>query len=91
MEEVGGLKLLEKWLQLRTQKLNARDVMKPFFVLYDFRIVLDHRMSAAEAKEKIDFCYERLNINKDRNFEKLYNKIIEGITKSYSTITTILA
>lgn len=72
-------------------KLNAQDVMKPFFVLYDFRLFLDHEMSDAKAKEIINSCYDRLDINEEKNFEKLYDKIINGLTKSYSTITTNLA
>jgi hypothetical protein len=91
MEDMKGLKLLEKWLQLRTQKLDAHDVMTPFFVLYDFRLFLDHEMSDATAEKIINSCYERLDIDKDRKFEKLYDKIVECITKSYSIITTNLA
>lgn len=83
LKEMGGLKLLEKWIELRSKKLDAHDIMKPFFILYDFRIILDHKLSNGEAKKKLDFCYERLGITKSKNFETLYDKMIEEITKSY--------
>jgi hypothetical protein len=79
--DMEGLKLLEKWLELSTQNLNAPDIMKPFFVLYDFRLYLDHYMSHSTAKKTINSCYKRLGINrKDRKSEKLYDKIVERIT-----------
>lgn len=90
LKEMRGLKLFEKWIELRSKKLDAHNIMKPFFVLYDFRVVLDHKLSDQEAKKRLDFCYERLGISNNRNFERLYDKIIEGITKSYSEITNVL-
>jgi len=90
LKEMRGLKLLEKWIKLRSKKLDACDIMKPFFVLYDFRIIVDHKLSNGETKKKLDFCYERLGIIENRNFETLYDKIIDGITKSYSDITNNL-
>ena len=65
--------------------------MSSFFVLYDFRIVLDHKMGEGEIKKKLDFCYERLGIKTDRNFEKLYDKLIEEMTNSYSKATSVLS
>lgn len=90
LKGIGGLKLLEKWIELRSKKLNAYDIMKPFFVLYDFRIILDHKLGNGDVKKKLDFCYERLEIYENRNFETLYDKIIAGITKSYSDIANNL-
>ncbi len=90
LKEMKGLKLFEKWIKLST-KLDAKDVLSPFFVLYDFRIFLDHKMDEGEIKMKLDFCYERLGIKTDRNFERLYDKLIEKMTHSYSITTSALS
>jgi hypothetical protein len=61
MEKLQGIKLLEKRFALNAKNIDARDIMKLFFVLYDFRIVLDHKLSDADAKEKMDSCYTLRN------------------------------
>ena len=83
----GSLKLLENLIDNNNPKLDASKIMNPFFVLYDFRIILDHRHSKNNEKQKIESCYERLNIpvNYD-NFEIFYNKLLEEITQSYSKL-----
>jgi len=41
---------------------------------------------------KLDYCYERLGIPiPDRNFENLYDKLIEEITNSYSKTINALS
>ncbi len=88
-KNMGGLKLMEKLIEVTHPKLNAKEIMKPFFVLYDFRLVLDHDYTEEEEKKKLDFCYERLGIPKDyKRFEKIYDKLLEDLTKSYSKITS---
>lgn len=88
--DLGGMKLLEKWISHIASKLDEKETMKPFFVLYDFRIVLDHEMSPEEEEKKLDYCYERLGINDSRNFEMLYDRLIEELTTSYSELVKTL-
>jgi len=82
---MGELKLMEKLIDVTHPELGAKEIMKPFFVLYDFRLVLDHDYTEEEEKKKLDFCYERLGITKDyKNFERFYDKLMEELTESYS-------
>lgn len=88
-KEIGSIKLLEKLIEVTNLTSDVKEIMKPFFVLYDFRLVLDHDYTEEKEKEKLDFCYERLEIPKNyKNFEKLYDKLLEELTKSYSKITS---
>ena len=88
---MGGLKLMEKLLTITSPKSDAKEIMKPFFVLYDFRLILDHDYTDEEEKQKLDFCYERLRISKSYgSFEKIYDKLLEDLPNSYSKITDII-
>ena len=87
----GPMKLMEDLIETICPKLNARKVMTPFFVLYDVRLVLDHNYTEEAEKRKLDFCYERFEIPEDsRNLEKLYDKLLENMTKSYSKLKIAL-
>lgn len=91
-KNTGAMKLLEKLIEVTNPDVDAKEIMKPFFVLYDFRLILDHDYTQEEEKGKLDFCYERLEVAKDyNNFEKLYDKLIAELTKSYSKIVNILS
>ena len=85
--DMGGLKHLEKWIELRLESINAHEITKPFFVLYDFRLVLDHKMNENKIQETLDFCYDRLEITTDKNFETLYDELVKEITNSYTILS----
>ena len=57
--KVGGLKVMEKWLELRVGK-DARSFMSPLFVLYDLRINAAHLLSSERASEVLESAKERL-------------------------------
>ena len=90
LKDVKSIKLLEKWIELRIKHLDASEITKPFFVLYDFRIILDHKMSESEIKKILESCYKRLGITTSENFETLYDKLIKEIIKSYSKLAISL-
>lgn len=82
-----SLKLLEIWIKIKFKSLDAQDIMKPFFALYDFRLVLNHKMSKNKIKEIHESCYKRLGITTNQNFETLYDKLIEEMAKSFEKLT----
>ena len=79
-----GLKLLEKWIEMYCLDLNAKSIMKPLFVLYDFRKVLIHDTGSNE-ESILQSCYERMNVL-ENSFEKLHNSIIKEISNSLDKI-----
>ena len=89
-KRIGAMKLTEKLIETTYPEFDAKEIMKPFFVLYDFRIVLEHNHTEEATRRTLDSCYERLKIPKDnRNFEKLYDQLLENLTESYSKLKVI--
>ena len=87
----GSIKLLEELLTVTNSTLDAKSVMKSFFILYDFRVILDHDYTEEEEKEKINFCCQRLHITPNyKNFENLYDELLMQLTESYLKIVNVL-
>ena len=83
-KELGSMKLLQKLIQLKFPELDAGRIMKPFFVLNDFRIVLDHKIDNPE--EILDSCYERMEVIENKNFEILYDALFKEMIISYAKL-----
>jgi len=81
---LGSLKLLQKLIQLKFPELDAEEIVKSFFVLNDFRLVLDHRIDNPE--KVLDSCYERMGITENKDLETLYDTIFKGMTNSYTKL-----
>jgi len=85
LKGLRGLKLLEKSLQLNFPRLDAKQIMKPLYVMYDFRKVLSHDTGSDE-KKILTFCYERMEISPEKGFERLYDIIVSESAKSFDEI-----
>ncbi len=85
VKDKKGLKCLEIWVELRLKSLNDKNILNPFFVLSDFRNLLDHKISESEKEKRLESCYQRLEIT-TKNFEALYDKLIIELTNSYSIL-----
>jgi hypothetical protein len=87
VKALGGMKLLQKWLGLAYSSIDAASALSPFFVLYDFRIVVAHLIPADSAAKKLAFCYERMGLAEgNRSYETLYDALIGKLTHSYQLI-----
>ena len=83
-----GLKLLTKWIQLYYPNLDGPSIMKPLFVLYDFRQIFEHDTGSKETT-KLEYCYKRMVVS-EKNFENLYDSIVRGISHSFDEIIKAL-
>ncbi len=82
-----GLKLFQLWLAERVNILTADNIMTPFFVLYDFRVMLSHLLSKERKAEMHESISSRLCVQHDEgNYENLYNALIKAMHSSYKTI-----
>lgn len=82
-----GLKLFSKLLSDTLQIDNADALMCPFFVLYDYRVVMCHLQSDNTIQSKMESIFERLNINdKNKNNEGVYMAIFEAMSDSFNII-----
>ncbi len=82
-----GLKLLQLWLSERLNVPTADKLMSPFFVLYDFRVMLSHLLSKERKAEMHQSISTRLCVQHDEsNYEKLYNALIKSMHSSYKAV-----
>jgi hypothetical protein len=85
-DNMKGLKLLQRWIGT-AYCLDAPLVMRPFFVLYDFRIVMAHLIAADSSESMLASCYERMSIPEaKRDFESLYDALVGELIRSYEQL-----
>jgi hypothetical protein len=83
----GSLKVFESWLQNRLNLERCADIMCPFYVLYDFRIITCHLQSDESRTEKLTSINKRLGIFEDNlSNEIIYDSLIDLLSESYSVI-----
>lgn len=82
-----GLKLLSLYLEHILKIKEHEELMCPFFVLYDFRILVCHLRSTESRGELLARINERLGLNKDNQaYDLIYDKIFIEMEKSYTNI-----
>lgn len=83
----GSLKVFESWLQNRLNLEGCTEVMCPFYVLYDFRIITCHLQSEESHTEKLTSINKRLGLSEDNlSNEMIYDALIDSLSRSYSEI-----
>jgi hypothetical protein len=83
----GSLKIFQLWLEERVGCENAADLMCPFYVLYDFRIITCHLQSSEKRSESLKSINTRLGINESNDdYEVIYDAIISMLSSSYTEI-----
>ena len=60
--------------------------MCPFYVLYDLRIVTCHLRSDESRASMLESIKTRLKLDTDANNENIFDKLIENMSSSYSSL-----
>ncbi|ENL8546909.1 hypothetical protein AB9K78_002208 [Serratia marcescens] len=82
-----GLKLLSVLLNDVLKIDNSAEIMRPFFVLYDYRVVMCHLQSEETFNKTMDTIYQRLGISdNDKHHETVYVSIFELMKYSLSRV-----
>ncbi|HCT9112054.1 hypothetical protein [Morganella morganii] len=82
-----GLKLLTVLLNDVLKIDNSAEIMCPFFVLYDYRVVMCHLQSEETVNEKMDSIYHRLHISDNaKHHETVYMRIFELMKDSFNRV-----
>lgn len=82
-----GLKLFSLYIEHILDKNNFNELMCPFFVLYDFRIMVCHLQSTNTKEEQLKGINKRLSIDEDnKSYEQIYDRLFSEMEKSYNEI-----
>ncbi|HGU9804451.1 TPA: hypothetical protein ACNFO5_001823 [Citrobacter freundii] len=87
IKNLKGLKLYSLWLKEYLKMDDSDKIMCPFFVLYDFRIMVCHLQSEQSKSEQLKSINKRLNIDEENcNYEIIYEKLFEQLKDSLTAI-----
>lgn len=86
-KSLRSLKLFQFWLEKRCRLVNAASIVSPLFILYDLRVVLSHLLSREKEKKTLSHVCSRLQLAIDcRNWEKIYDAMLDRLQTTYTTI-----
>jgi hypothetical protein len=88
--KLGTLKRLELLLKNIDKNENISGILSPFFVLYDLRVALSHLSSMESREIKMSTIRKRLILEGDVIFLEIYDAIVLGMTKSFTSLTEML-
>jgi hypothetical protein len=87
LEGLRSLKSFEKFIDSNFPNCQSKILLKPFFILYDLRIISDHLMSEEEEEKKWNECMKRLNLSPDeKDYKKIYTTLIKTLLDSYQEL-----
>ena len=87
-EGSGTLKRLQAMLS--TIVLDGADVkqlLKPFFTLYDFRVACLHLASTESGEQTLSSVLERLDLSKSADLSAIYERLTDMLATSFSEMT----
>jgi hypothetical protein len=86
-----GLKLLQGVIENLSNQTEARAIMSPFFVLYDYRINVCHLQSQETVMTKTRTINEKLSIDaSNASHEIIYDSLFEKIHDSLTKIKSLV-
>lgn len=86
-----GLKLFTKLLSDVFEIENSDELMCPFFVLYDYRIIMCHLQSENTVSERMKTIHERLKVaSESKEHEAIYMALFESMQNSLESICSKL-
>jgi hypothetical protein len=82
LKSLKGLKLLELFLEVHWKRTDTKQIITPFYVLYDLRLLQGH-LAQDSFEARYDFCKERLGLPNDANDFDVYIRLIERLIGFY--------
>ncbi|MFM9902916.1 MAG: hypothetical protein ACKVOT_18020 [Polaromonas sp.] len=87
---LGSLKRLQKLLETRTDSVDIRALMSPFYVLYDLRVAYSHLGSKEGQQAKLAFVKDRLALTADADLFAVYDKLIHELRDAFNKLAAAL-
>ena len=89
LKNLGSLKLFEKFVEKFLDCNDSHNLMTPFFVLYDLRILNDHLMETNFEVEYND-CKKRIGISNGINYYDFYKIVLQSLIKTYEKLNELV-
>jgi len=87
VDNLGGLKILQLWIENCLDVTSAGAIVSPMFVLYDLRIAMAHLQSNERKEELLSSACKRLNLSDDnRNYIEIYDVLVNELKKTYDIL-----
>ncbi|KAB6714540.1 hypothetical protein [Roseobacter sp. TSBP12] len=88
VSNIKGIKLLEQLMITLGYSDDLRELMKPFYLIYDLRVSQSHLMPTNSRREKVNSVSARLGMDDKAKFSEIYEKLREAL---YETLTVMEA
>lgn len=86
-KKLGNLKLFELFLKHILKRENSYELMTPFFVLYDLRLLHGHLVDKSY-EEKYKKCKTRLGVNEDISSLDFFKVVVYRLIEFYDTLNS---
>lgn len=92
LKNLKGLKLLQRWIETGLRSADAAALCLPFFVLYDFRVLVCHLTSIDTHEEKLATINERLGLDRaNQQLDVIYLTLLQRVSDSLQKIVALVA
>jgi hypothetical protein len=88
-KEMGGLKRLQRILELTFTGSEVSSLMAPLFVLYDLRVAYSHLGSEEGKDKRVQSIHERLSLDGQFDFIAAYKKIIHELADTFKALDAL--
>ncbi len=88
-KKLGGLKRLQRILELTFTGAEVSSLMAPLFVLYDLRVAYSHLGSEEGKNKRFQSIQERLSLVGQFDFSTVYKKIMHELADAFKTLNAL--
>ena len=88
-KKLGGLKRLQRILELTFTGAEVSSLIAPLFVLYDLRVAYSHLGSEEGKNKRFQSIQERLSLVGQFDFSAVYKKIIHELADAFKTLNAL--
>jgi hypothetical protein len=90
VSNIKGIKLLERLMITLGYSNDLRELMKPFYLIYDLRVAQSHLMTTDSRREKVNSVSARLGMDDKATFSDIYEKLRESLDEALTVMEATL-
>ena len=82
VSNIKGIKLLEQLMITLEYSDDLRELMKPFYLIYDLRVSQSHLMSTISRRDKVRSVSAQLGMDDKATFSDIYEKLRDALNET---------